>query len=340
VLTAKVLLVAAAATAAYSHAYGGRPVLGALRLEVGLGVGVVLAAGLLVAFPLPPRQLEATTGQVAAIPACDPCPLPAAAPGELSVAGQAGAHVVAAWLRRERGTLSGTIRTLDSRGRPGAGAIEVPGGSARPCGRGCATFRTTPAPAVLRVNVRDRARTYAATLPAIWSPGTVAQARRLLERAQRTMRALTSVREEEVVTSGPGTRAVTRYKLQAPDRMSFATGRGVQTVQIDRAQWVRTPGTPWRRSEIPGGIPFRTRSWFRWTPYAPTVQLLSERRGTAELALADPATPVWIRLTVDTRTGRVLRERLTARARFIERRFHAFDAPIRIEPPRGAIDGE
>nr|MDQ4040434.1 hypothetical protein [Actinomycetota bacterium] len=194
--------------------------------------------------------------------------------------------------------------------------------------------------AVLRVNVRDRARTYAAALPATWRRGDANEARRLLERAQRTMRGLKSVRQHEIVTSGPGTRAVTRYKLKAPDRMSFVTGRGVQTVQIDRIQWARTPGTPWRRSEIPGGVPFRTRSWFRWTPYAPSVQLLAERGDTAELALGDPATPVWIRLTVEKATARVLRERLTARARFIEGRFHAFDAPIRIEPPRGAIDGE
>jgi hypothetical protein len=151
------------------------------------------------------------------------------------------------------------------------------------------------------------------------------------------MRSLRSVREDEEVSSGPGQRAFTRYALRAPDRLAFATGGGVQTVQIDRTQWLRTPGSPWRRSTVPGGVPFRTRSWFRWTPYARSIHVLARRGPLAELALADPATPVWLRLTVDTRTGRVLRERLVARARFIDRRFSEFDAPVRIVSPRGAV---
>jgi hypothetical protein len=113
----------------------------------------------------------------------------------------------------------------------------------------------------------------------------------------------------------------------------------VRTVRIDRTQWLLVPGLGWRRSPIPGGVPFRTRAWFRWAPYARPVRVLARRGGRVELALADPATPVWIRLTVDRRTGRVLRERLVARARFIDRRFHGFDRRLRIAPPRGAGDG-
>jgi copper transport protein len=363
VLLAKIVLVGGAAAAAYTHAFRHRrrglagaaarrpagqvpegsppapaspdgPLWGPLWVEVAFGAGVALLAGLLVAFPLPPRQLDAATGGLEPVPACDPCPLPAAGADELAVAGQAGSQVVAAWLRRAPQGLSGTIRTLDSRGRPATGRIDVPGGSVRPCGRGCATFQTAPAPAVLRVNVTDRGRTYAVALPATWSRGEAARARRLLERAQRTMRRLRSVREDELVSSGPGMYATTRYRLQAPDRMAFATGGGVHTVQIDRTQWLRTPGSPWRRSTIPGGVPFRTRAWFRWTPYARSAQVLSARAGTVKLAVADPATPVWMRLTVDARTGRVLRERIAARARFIDRRFHSFDRPLSILPPR------
>jgi copper transport protein len=352
ILLAKVLLVAGAAGAAWAHAYRRRnrsrpgvaaepagsasPAWPALRAEVTLGVGVVLLAGLLVAFPLPPRQLDAAGGAAAGLPACDPCPLPAPRADELSVAGSAGSQVVAAWIRRTPRGLTGTLRTLDSRGRPGRGRIEVPGGSARPCGAGCAAFRAPPGPA-LTVRVADRGRPYTAVLPAAWRRGGAPRA--LLERAERTMRSLRSVQEVEAVSSGPGMHAFTRYRLRAPDRLAFATGGGVRTVQIDRTQWLLVPGSPWARSAVPGGVPFRTRSWFRWTPYARAVRVLSRRPDRVELALADPATPVWIRLTVDPRTGRVLRERLTARARFIDRRFHGFDRPTRIEPPTGAARG-
>jgi len=338
VLLAKVLLVAAAAGAAWTHAYRRRDAAGggrswALRVEVGLGVAVVMVAGLLVAFPLPPQQLDAATRAAGALAACDPCPLPAPRPDELAVAGQAGPQVVAAWIRRDAARLSGTIRTLDSRGRPGAGRIDVPGGGVRSCGRGCATFETAPPPPRLRVNVTVGGRVHAVSLPATWRRGESARARRLVARAQAAMRALRSVREDERVSSGPGMHATTRYRLVAPDRLAFETGGGVRTVQIGRTQWLRTPGNPWRRSAIPGGVPFRTRSWFRWTPYARAAQVLRERGRTTEVALADPATPVWMRLTIEERTGRVLRERIAARARFIERRFHAFDAPLEIVAP-------
>jgi hypothetical protein len=347
VLLAKVALVGGAAGAAFVHVRlrarsGGDPSDArrgwrALRGEVALGAGVVAAAGLLVAFPLPPRQLDAATEGLAATPACDPCPLPAARADELAVADQAGGLVVAAWIRREPRRLTGTIRTLDFRGRPARGPIRVPGGGTRPCGTGCATFTLAGVPPTLRATVTDRGRVYTARLPARWQRGASADARRLLERAERTMRALRSVREDELVTSGPGTRALTRYALSAPDRLAFATDRGVRTVQIGRRQWLRAPGDQWTVAPIPGGLPFRTRTWFRWTPYARTVELLGERRGVAELAAADPSTPVWFRLSVDERTGRVLREELVARARLIRHRFFGFNGRVSIVPPKDAV---
>jgi copper transport protein len=337
VLLVKIGLVAAAAGAAYVHVRlrrTGRPegsVWRGLRAEVALGAGIVAAAGLLVAFPLPPRQLDAASDSAARASVCDPCPLPQARPDELAVADQAGSLVVAAWVRRQPG-LRGTIRTLDFRGRPAPGPIEVPGGSARPCGTGCATF-IAPSAGRLAVRVRDRGRSFKAMLPVTWAVGDAAEARGLLERAERTMRGLRSAREYERTASGPGQVAVTRYALQAPDRLSFVTDRGVETIQIARRQWQRTPGEPWRVGPIPGGIPFRTRAWFRWTPYARSVELLGRRAGVAVVAAADPATPVWFRLTINERTGQVLRERLVAPARRIEHRFFGFNGPVDIRPP-------
>jgi copper transport protein len=347
VLLAKIALVAGAAGAAFVHVRlraraagdpsGERRGWRALRVEVALGAGVVAAAGLLVAFPLPPRQLDATAEGLAATSACDPCPLPAPRADELAVADQAGGLVVAAWIRREPRRLTGTIRTLDFRGRPARGPIGVPGGRTRPCGTGCARFTLAGAPPTLRATVAVRGRTFTARLPARWERGASARARRLLDRAERTMRALRSVREDELVTSGPGTRAIARYALRAPDRLFFVTDRGVRTIQIGRRQWLRTAGEPWSVGPIPGGLPFRMRSWFRWTPYARVVEWLGERRGIVELAAADPATPVWFRLSVDERTGRVLREELVARARLIRHRFFGFNGRVTIVAPKDAV---
>jgi hypothetical protein len=333
--------VAVAAAAAFVHVRrrrgGGELRAAPLRAEVVAGAGVALAAGLLVAFPLPPRQLDAATEGLAAIPACDPCPLPAPRADELAVADQAGGLVVAAWIRREPGRLTGTVRTLDFRGRPARGPIRVRGGSTRACGTGCARFTLAGRPPAIATTVTDRGRVYTAALPARWTRGSEARARRLLARAERTMRALRSVREDELVTSGPGTRAITRYRLRSPDRLAYSTDRGVRAIQIGRRQWLRTPGQPWAVGPIPGGLPFRTRTWFRWTPYARAVRVLRAHGGTVELAAADPATPVWFRLTVDRRTGRVRSEQLVARARLIRHRFFGFNDPVTIDAPRNAI---
>jgi hypothetical protein len=189
------------------------------------------------------------------------------------------------------------------------------------------------------VAVRERGRRYATTLPAIWKPTGSARARRLLHQAQSTMRALTGVRENERLTSGPGSLATTEYRLRAPDRLAWETGRGVRSVVVGKRQWLFTPATSWRGSEYGSGLPFRTRTYFTWESYARSVRLLDERteggRRIAELALMDEGTPVWFRLTVDERTHHVLRETMAAKARFSQTTFTDFGRRFTIRPPAG-----
>ncbi|MFL5820931.1 MAG: CopD family protein [Solirubrobacteraceae bacterium] len=357
VLLVKIALVAAAAAAGYVHARRLRPrLVGAnphpgrrveqahwtlLRTEPLLAAAIVLAAAVLVTFPLPPRQLEASSARASAVAACEPCPLPSPSHGELSVADLGGSQVVAGYLRRRGEGLAATVRLIDYRGRPAPGPARVAGATASGCGAGCFEFRLTTAPARLAVSVRQGSRWYAVNLPARWAPGQSARARSLLLRAQRTMRRLTAVRELERVTSGPGTLAATDYRLRAPDRLAYSTATGVQAVQIGRRQWLRVPGFPWRRhDDLDGGVAFSTRSWFSWTPYAQAVELLAPEgdgaAGVVEVALMDPGTPVWTRLWIDTRRSRVLRERLVARSRLVTSRFVEFDRPVAIQaPPAG-----
>jgi len=307
------------------------------RSEPWLALAVVAAVAGLVAFPLPPRQL-AQAGQAQAV-VCDPCPLPRPAADELAVADSAGSHVVAAWVRRTPQAVTGTVRLLDRRGRPSGVPAELPGASTEPCGTGCRRFRLPASATAVDVAVRERGRRHAARLPAVWEDGASRRARRLLRRAESEMRALRGVREVERLTSGPGTFALTEYRLRAPDRLAWRTARGVESVIVGERQWIRTPETPWNAGDYGSGLAFRTRSWFAWRRYARTVRLLGERteggRRLAELALMDEGTPVWFRLTVDTGTHRVLGERMIARARFLRTRFVDFDRAFEIEPPAG-----
>jgi copper transport protein len=359
----KVGLVAFIAAASYVHALRLRPRLLAanphpdsglerrhwqlLRAEPLLGIGVVAAVAVLVAFPLPPRQLgdadEADARSAPAAP-CDPCPLPSPARGELAVAEQGGSDVVAAWVRREGAGLVGTVRLYGLDDRPAQDPFSVLGGHQSSCGRGCARFRLAPAPPTLRVSVRQKGRTYVARIPVRWREGEERRGRALLKRAQETMRTLESVREAERVSSVPGLYAVTDYRLKAPDRMAYRTNGQVQSVVVGAAQWTRgQPGVPWKKGEFGGGLPFRTRSWFTWTTYARHVYLLAERtqggRRVAVVGLMDPGTPAWWRLTIDRRTHRVVEDRLVTYGHFMTQRFTAFDQPLRIEPPKGAGRG-
>lgn len=351
VLLVKIALVWLVALASAIHAWRLRPRLlrerdarvdrrhwRLVRSEPVLGVGVVAAVAVLVAFPLPPRQLaDADEEANAAIAPCDPCPLPKPKADELPVAEQAGSRLVAGWLRRDRGQVTGTVRVIDIQGQPARGPLEILGAEQSACGPGCRRF-ALPAADVVRVAVRDRGRRFIARLPATWQGQATKRARRLLARAQRTMRALRSVRQVEQVTSGPGSYARTDYRLRAPDRMAFLTSARARTVIVGERQWFRVADSPWMRSSYGSGIPFSPARWFRWTTYAAAVRLL--RRGrehgrpVSELALMDPATPVWVRLVVDERTGRVLRERMVTKAHFTNTRYFAFDRPLSIEAPR------
>ena len=354
VLAVKVSLVALVAALSAVHALRLRPRLLAanphpssrterrhwrlVRLEPVVGIGVIGAVALLVAFPLPPRQLvDAADEAQAATPACDPCPLPRPAAAELPVAEGAGSQLVAGWIRRTPGELGGTVRVLDYKGRPSALAFEIPGAQRAACGRGCANFRLPSSARAVVVEVRERGRVYRARLPGRWRAEGNASARRLVRRSQAAMRALRSVRQVERVTSGPGSFAATTYLLRAPDRLAYRTNRAVESIVLGGRQWTRAPGTVWRRGQYADGLAFRTRSWFRWTTYARAVRLLGVRRyggrRWAELALMDEATPVWLRLTVDLATGRVAGERMVSPAHFTTSRYDRFNRPLRIAPP-------
>lgn len=311
-----------------------------LRTEPLLGLGVVAAVAGLVAFPLPPRQLGEADQARAAEPAsanCDPCPLPRAGPRELPVAVGAGSKLVAAWVRREPGAATGVVRVIDFRGRPDRSRYRVAGALARGCGAGCQRFRLA-AGEPLRVRVSDRGRTYAVRLPTSWQVRENARARRLLNRAQHSMRGLRSVREVEEVTSGANSYARTVYRLRAPDRMALQTNGGVQAITAGTRQFTRAGGEPWRVGSYGSGLRFRTRTWFRWTTYGRSVRLLAVRRvggrRLARLALMDEATPVWLRLTVDVATGRVLRLSGATKAHFARSRYGQFNRPTTIRLPR------
>lgn len=350
VLLVKIVLVALIASASWWHALRLRArVLQApraagverrhwqvLRAEPLLGLGVVAAVALLATFPLPPRQLGEATAALQSVPACDPCPQPRPAADELAVADHAGRYLIAGWLRRDGARVTGIVRALDFNNRPAQIALTVQRARSVSCGPGCR--RVSTAGDGVRVALRDGGRQQAAVLPARWRQKASVRARILLGRAQARMRGLRGVRQTEVTTSGPGSYARTDYRLRAPDRLAYVTSGDTEAVVISRTRWFRAADIDWQREPYGAGIGFSTRSWFRWSSYARDVRMLREwsRNGRrfAELALTDPGTPVWTRLTIALDDARVLREQQMTGGHFTTNIYSRFDRPDRIEPPQ------
>jgi copper transport protein len=359
VLAVKIGLVGVIALASYFHALRLRPrLLSAnphppevlerrhwrlLSLEPLIAVAVVGAASALVAFPLPPRQLRAADEARAASPNCNPCPLPIPRTDELSVAEQAGSNIAAFWLRRDGDRLSGTVRLLDDNGHPADAPIRLLGGELAPCGPACWRFSVSGAGPVITVVETEGAKSYRASVPTVWQPKANRRARVLVRQAERTMRGLSTLVEDERLTSGPGTFVRTLYRLQAPNRFTYRTSAGAASVVIAKRQWDHVGQGPWQAGEFGGLTAFRTKDFFRWTPYARSTRLLGVRevggKRAAEVALMDPGTPIWFRLVIDLQTKRVLRDRMVTEAHFMSREYRDFNAPLAIRPPAHSIGG-
>jgi putative copper export protein len=364
VLAVKIGLVGLIVLASYLHALRLRPRLLAanphpparrerrhwrlLRAEPLLGVGVAFAAAVLVAFPLPPRQLQESDQAEAAgagsQPPCNPCPLPRPRADQLAVAEHAGSSSGAVWLGKDGAGLSGRLQLIGLNQRPVRTKPRLAGASLSPSGPGSWRFRLSNQPATLAISVPEKGRLYTTRLPARWQPGASETARRLLDRAQATMRSLRTVKMSEALTSGPGSFVTTRYRLQAPDRSAYRTAGGFQSIITGTRQYSRTPDVPWKVERFGGGGPgFRSRSFFAWTNYAQVVRLLGEARQdgrrVAELALMSPGTPLWYHLSIDLTTRRLLRVRMITGGHFMSQRFSAFNQPLEITAPKQARPG-
>jgi copper transport protein len=347
VLAVKIGLVALIALASFAHALRLRPALLAanphpsprqerwhwrlLGTEPWLGLAAIVAVSALVAFPLPPQQLGASDEAEAA--ACDPCPLPHASAETLAVAEQAGSKIAAFWLRREGGELSGRVRVYDYSARPVETEVGIAGAELESCGAGCRRFTVPDPGGVLTATVTDDGRAYDATVPIRWQASKSAQAARLLRQAQARMRGLETLRIRESLTSGLGVGVRTQYRLRAPDRMAYGSSTGADLVAIGKTMYDVGPAGQVDRRPF-GADGFRLDELFRWTVYGRSVRWLGSGDGVSSIALFDPATPIWYRLDVDRETKRIVGERMITRGHFMDRRYLAFDRPLRIEPPR------
>jgi hypothetical protein len=202
--------------------------------------------------------------------------------------------------------------------------------AARSCGPGC---YAAPAPrgAIRRVQVVLPGGGVTFRIPAAPQPAAA-----IVARAARVFRGLRSLVYVESLRSSPTPGLLTTWRLKAPNEVTYDIRRGASAVIIGRTRWDRdSPGAPWRRSQqIPAlDVPQPT-----WGDVATNAHVLGTGRVDGRpvwiVSFANPTTPAWFTASIDRRTYRTLRLRMTAAAHFMRHRYVEFDRPVTIRPPR------
>jgi cation-transporting ATPase V/Cu+-exporting ATPase len=268
------------------------------------------------------------------------CPIPAPGPNELSVAGELGSTLAAVWVTHAGASLEARLELLTATMAPVAEPVTIAGASSRQaCGPGCWTFTLPAGAASVGLSAGEHGRRYALSLPVRWEQGQSATARRLLDRAVASMRALAGVSVYETLTSGPP-HPVERleYRFSAPERMEYTVATGGRVIAVGPTLWAFTPGQGWQRSGYNGaGGRFATSSWYDWQEYAQSAQLLDEHdvdgHLIADVALMSPVLPVWFRLRIEAQRGRVSEVGMVAGGHFMSDSYSRYGTPQPILPP-------
>ena len=362
VLLVKTALVGVVAALSYAHALRLRPRLLAvgrrydvalerrhwrlLATEPILGVGIVVAAALLLAYAPPIDVAE----QVAAVGAVAPTRvLETSAEGDqLSVAGEAGPYIVNALVTRGARWVSVELRTLDALQHPVGLPVRVPGSaSGGSCGAGCTLLALAGFPPALVAYVDGGGHTYRVSLPIRYEPGASTVARQLLATVEASAGRLRSVEIDETLGSGTGAPEVTAYQVATPDRFAYELshdGRLVSdTTIVGTHEWTHNAGSNrWQASVYGGGgPPFSATGYLGWwTPFVGQPQLLDryhvdgdERADVATVSRIPDLGTVWLQIAIDVTHRRVLHIGMITTAHFMTQTWRAFDHAAPIEPP-------
>ena len=299
-----------------------------------MAAGAILVAGLVVG-AVALTLLDSGHGSLVQAPTVKPAAVAPPPPaGALVLAQEAGSRAVALAVGQgARPRLTATV--LGSSGDPASGlALSFRVGArslaARSCGPGCYAA-SAPRGAIRRVQVVLPGGGATFRIPPAPQPAAA-----IVARAARVFRGLRSLVYVESLRSSAKPGLLTTWRVNAPNEVTYDIRRGASAVIIGRTRWDRdSPGAPWRRSQqIPAlDVPQPT-----WGDVATNAHVLGTGRVAGRpvwiVSFANPTTPAWFTASIDQRTYRTLRLRMTAAAHFMRHRYVAFDRPLVIRPPR------
>jgi copper transport protein len=293
--------------------------------ELALLAGIVVAVAFLTDLA-PGRELARA---VATPKPAEPRPIQPPPPGATVLAAESGKLAVGLAALRD-GRIQATVLGQQNRGVDRLVVSFAADGKklgSRACGPGC--YRSTGRVRRGRVTVLVRG-----SPPVTFRlPQEAAPASRLVARARRAFENLRSVVIDEHLASSPTQRVFTVWRLEAPNRLAYATSGGARAVVVGARRWDRIGNGPWQRSTQ---TPLRQPApWWspRWRDAKAVGWIRADGRRARVVTFYDPALPAWFEVALDPRTAVPLTLRMTAAAHFMRHRYRNFNAPLGIEPP-------
>jgi hypothetical protein len=167
-------------------------------------------------------------------------------------------------------------------------------------------------------------------------PAHAASGARIVRRAARVFRNLSSVVYVESLRSTPKRELLTTWRMQAPDRLAYSIKDGASAVVIGNRRWDRTSaGSAWKKSEQSPDLSVPEPAWGNLATNAHLLGTSTvDGRRVWLVSFVNPAIPAWFTVWIDQKSYRPLRLRMTAASHFMFHRYIEFDKPLGISPPR------
>lgn len=168
--------------------------------------------------------------------------------------------------------------------------------------------------------------TAAVDLPPAGSPTAAA----LVRRTARALRRAGSLIAVQHLASDPVHRVVSRFVVNAPDRLEIHVEDGLDSVIIGDRRWDRPPGEDWQRSKA---RPVTVPDPF-WAQRPVAAYVAGQTARTVDVTLAyDNGSPTWFRLHIQRATGRVLEVHMITAAHFMTEAYTRFGSAPVVRPP-------
>ena len=318
---------------------------GPVRAEATAAVVALLLATLLVGFPNPPREAEASASELTTT---DPVLGELGGRDALSIADASGPFIVGLTILPPRpgpaevrvqvvGVEAGDgVRNARLTASAGARSDQFPLGEA--CGLGCFAGNATFAAAgdwQLKVEIDSNrgpiSISEAVPLPA--PDGSASLARTLA--AEGGLKA--AVMTETLRGSVDGPPYVSTYRFQAPDRAQITLNDSTQ-ILIGEERFSRQGSGPWEHSTFPApGFSWPTGYYRDFWQGAVAARLMRTETldgvPTQVITFLRPDVPAWFRVWVRQSDGIVVREDMRAEGHLMDHTFAELNGPISVQPP-------